>query len=308
LTDVLVDGCWVLVQCTEWAPAFFRWPKSGTAELPEEQKKSAEEAIHRLGTLEGTIERAQTLMGWVKDLKEPFTLIIRDLSALGGQSALEVATALRMVMEQKDRCCPQFRLILADTSEAIYLDRPDRSSLRTLTVQYRLPWFTKEEIRKLAEWSPEGLTGWEGPRAWEPLSLNDEALDCFLAHTGGQPQLVQRLLRGLQRLEPKSSALNKHHVEKQARELRLSPPDNAEFWQKDLDQLLEKESEMARPMRAYVLGQSLGPARFPPPSTERALFIAGWVKTGPDSRWGIASEFHAHLARNVLREFPEDRT
>lgn len=313
LTEVLEDQEWVLVCASEWAPDFFQWPnRMESKEKPDRQqdpeppeskipsvKEAAEKAIGKLGSGENTMERAEALIGWAKSLQNPFTLIIRDLSSLGDGPSLEVATTLRMVMERKERC-PHLRILVADTSESIYLDRPDRSGYRALTVQYRLPSLTREEIRKLAEWFSEGLDKWPIERLRQPLLLSDEALKKIFEHTGGQPLLVQRLLKGLQRFG--SITLDPGHVEQEARTLRLSPPDETKFWQKDLRDLLRKDPSLLTAMQAYLLGKSLGPARFPPPSAERALFIAGWVKLNSDGRWGISSQFHAHLAREVLQD------
>ncbi len=56
-------------------------------------------------------------------------------------------------------------------------------------------------------------------------------------------------------------------------------------------------------MRRYAAGETLGPARFPPPAAERALFINGWLRLNEDYRWGMTSEMHRRLAMPILDRF-----
>lgn len=76
--------------------------------------------------------------------------------------------------------------------------------------------------------------------------------------------------------------------------MRYSPPGRARYWREDLGRLLSEAPELVPAMESYVAGASLGPARFPPPAEERALFIAGWVRLNEMGRC-------THLARPMLQ-------
>lgn len=235
------------------------------------------------------------LFNWVKNLSAPFTFIIRNLLFLGEEISLQIATAIRVVAETARN--PFFKVLIASTSESVFLDFPYRSGLISLTNQYRILPFSVNEIKLLA---------CEGVDPPLHFSETDNALECFYGHTGGQRLLVNHMLRRLRELTSPletTRLVSVELVERAAREMRMLSPSQVKSWQEQLRAILKAEPELIQPMQAYVTGRTLGPARFPPPAKERFLFIAGWIGLNKVGRWGISSTFHAHLARPVLDQF-----
>ncbi|MBI4515093.1 MAG: hypothetical protein HY699_04665 [Deltaproteobacteria bacterium] len=292
----------VLVHGNAWGEELFEWPTD------QHRDETVINALRALGAGPNVVDRATALARWAATLTSPFTLLIRELSSMGEPAAVDVATALRVLRELDRNSYPNLHVLVTDTSEAIYVDSRDRSGYGALCHQYR--------IAPLGSAAIEALGGWEGPREkpkhkkdeiWPQLSFADGASEVFLEHTGGQRLLVRHLLHRLRERARSVGCANldlaRGDIEGAARQMGDSPPSEVKLWQEDLQQLLKREPNLVHRMRAYVLGETIGPAEFPPPANERSLFIAGWLKPDRDGRWGIASLFHVHLARPVLDEF-----
>lgn len=288
---------WVLVHAAHLASQLFQWGREVTAE----QKEVASPAINSLLSDANRTQRIKALVDWANPEKLPsdFTLIIRDLMMAGQENGIEVATALRTIRDQ--HLAPKLQIVLLSHSESTFQDRYDRSGYLSLLRQFRLPKLEAHEIGRLAAKRA-------GPdEAGVGLILEGAARDHFMDQTGGQPLLVQHLLRRLRQLaEGPITTVSVADVEQAGHHLRQSQPEQVAQWQEDLRRLLEQQPEMMATMKAYLLGQSLGPSRFPPPHQDRPLFIAGWVGVNRLGRWGIASEYHAHLAGPVMDELLEE--
>jgi hypothetical protein len=280
---------WVQVRGSAWDRAFFDCSLEAKPLLEKEGGSSLIEDIGRAAT---THERAKALVEWARLLKEPSTLILRDLSALGAPADQQVAEALAVVRETIR--LPNLRLVVADAFETIYQSTRNSSGLLRFCHAYRLAPLDEEAIRALAAHAADDR---------RPLILAGDALRSFIEHTGGQPLLVQHLLYRL--LSVARSQLDESDVEQAARRLRAAPPAEVGVWKSDLRRLLKEHPHLRQPMETYVAGGTLGPARFPPPSEESPLFIAGWVRLNRSRRWGIASGMHRDLARAVLDERSE---
>lgn len=305
------EETWVLVHAREWAQDFFDWsPKfksnkkisKKNDDNPDERSIVAE-AIERFGTVEGSTERAQSIAKWTKTLQKPFTLIIRDLMGLGPDKSLEIATALRSLRDHN--LAKKLKIVLVSHSESILGDLYDRSGYLYLLRQFRVPSRSDKEIIKLVGWLRQVS---EANASLQPhLSLSQEAVDALLDSTGGQPLLIQRMIKSLshlvKRVDSTEFCVNEMDVANASRLLRSTPPDQCRIWVEDLKNLLSVEPDLISTMRSYVTGHSLGRARFPPSANERPLFVAGWVGLDRLGRWGIKSSFHAHLARPVLDKF-----
>ena len=284
---------WIHVDSSAWDGSFFRRRSGDDRSGESGAQDQAVEAIEKLGLEQGVVNRTQALRRWSEKLERPFTLIICNLMALGSGPALEVATTLRRLREPRP-LCPNLRVVVSSPSESIFADQIDRSGYRALCEEYRLPSLDADDVARLA-----GTQSSDPDRS--PLSFEEKALERFLTHTGGQPLLVWHLLARLGGLVKKSAPATTAQVDEAARQMRYSPPGRAGYWQEDLRRLLTEAPELVSAMESYVAGASLGPARFPPPAEDRALFIAGWVRLNEMGRWGITSSFHAHLARPVLQ-------
>lgn len=280
---------YVVVRGDDWSPSLFQWHvESG---FPAELKKKAEKGIAAFGNEPGSTKKVEALKSWGEKLTKPFNLTLRNLTALGPDQALEAAIALRKIRERG--YCPHLQVLVAGSSESIFMGDRDVSGYRTLCCEYRLPSLTEDEILELARHDDQGRR----------LSLDlGDAIDPFIEQTGGRPLLVQSLL---QRLRELAGRLNRKKIgnlelARAAKQLRDAPPNIVKLWQDDLLSLLKKHRELGTTLNEYVLGKSIGRSSFPPPVEERPLFIAGWVGLNRLDRWAITSQLHAHLARPML--------
>jgi hypothetical protein len=278
---------WVQAWGTTWDPEFFLWSKNA-----ETLKEEGNPALQAFIQKEGVTEKAKVLTEWATQLEKPCTLFIRHLTALDSTNAMQAAIALAVMRER--HCCGLLRLVVADTFEKIYLSSSDHSGYWRFASVHRLSGLNKDAIERLAKYKSEN---------WRPLHLEGKSLDRFMEQTGGQPLLVKTLLNRIQ------SVCNKQRkcepsidvIEQEARKLRSAPPGEVRLWQNDLRRLLQVHPELRLTVEIY-LNKTLGPARFPPPSEERPLYIAGWLKLNQSGRWGITSLIHKDLARSVLDE------
>ncbi|MDS4039864.1 MAG: AAA-like domain-containing protein [Candidatus Competibacter sp.] len=284
---------WVICQSTDLDWEYFQKSSQIGNSDQDNQVKFVIEALFR-NRADNNVEINSEFNNWARNLKKPFNLIIRDLSAIGTNRALQIATTLRRLTDQKIYVdlekYKNFRFLVTDNSDFNFRDIQDRSGLSSVTYHYRLPTFSEDEIQFLAK----------------NLSIhfleNEKTLEQFHQYTGGHPLLVKSLLDRLKHLTGYSSetTVTKALILRACQQLRDSPPDQVRFWQKDLTDILERDGELISTMEAYVTGTTIGQERFPPPLIERPLFIAGWLGLNCFNRWGISSRFHANLARPVL--------
>ena len=286
---------WVLVWGSAWDRGFFQWSEHADDALRQEGN-AAIEAFGREGS---AIDRAKALKEWANQLDNrgrPCTLIIRHLTGLRELEAVQAAEALSVLRESRNG--GSLCLVVADTSETLYLPKKDISGYWRFSSAYRLAPLDDDSVRALAA---------RGSDDWRPLRFADKALEAFIGQTGGQPLLVQELLARLREStdRPKAKRVSEASVIQAATRMRSAPPSVVRLWQADLTGILNEHPELRSSMETYTLGRTLGPARFPPPPEERPLFIAGWVRINRAGRWGIASELHRDLAREVLDELGE---
>jgi hypothetical protein len=255
-------------------------------------------AIEEFGKQDGMPAKKAAIEEWAKHLTEPFTLMINDVTALGEDHVREMSQALRSVRDSGT--CPKLRVVIAGRNEQPFFDTPTVSGLYTLSHSYRPHAFAPNEIKILAAWNKKIENQQNG---WSALKLSNDAVERIVRHSGGQPLLVYHLLRQLQRLmnDTGKKITKEIDVDKASRLFRQSPPEVIRSWRDDLRHLLENDKDLLERIRSYVKGRTVGPINFPPPDDERELFLSGWLKQSPlTNRWGITSEFHAHLVRELL--------
>ncbi len=278
----------IYVQGDQWRPSLFDL-RGSKAEQGERTKL--------LGNFsKGTAaERAENLIVLAKTFQknsEKANFIIRDLELLGGESARNAATALRIASEREE--AKALQILIASTSESHFGDLYDSSGFAVMCERFRFAWFEKDEVQALAE-------GFEPPQAEKPcLELDDPANAQILDDTGGQPLLVQGLLQLLRQSQPTNRKPSVKDLRQAYRELRNSPPPAVEHWKQDLAARLGARPELVDVIRDYVAGYSLGTAQSLP-AAHASLAIAGWLRLDENTqRWKIASRLHAHLAQEVL--------
>lgn len=277
----------VLVHAEDWSKDHFNW--SHKSDVP----KAMETAVEQFGKESGPRSRARAISSAWATMKggrpEPFelTLIIRDITAI--EDSVEVALALRKLRDPEN-LCPGLQVIVTSPREDIFMETPEFSGYRSVADEFRPPYFTSKEIDLLS-----------GPK----LSLESDAKNRLMEHTGGHPLLVRHMIDRLQELARDTKKVTtSREIERAARQMRESPPAVVSFWQKELKQLFKKEPILVDSMRGYVMKtKSIGRQRFPPPGSERPLFFGGWLSLNQNDRWGITSRFHAHLARPIIDEF-----
>lgn len=289
-----LDARWALVRGSAWQRPLYRFgdgqKEISPAALAESEQAwwgQALQALDALGTKGTADERAAVLVEWGGQLKEPFHLLLRDLSGLDEEKALAVATALRIVRDSG--ACPQLRILIVSTAKTLFADTAERSGYLSLSHRFRLCGHGEAEIEALV--AAYGLT-----------LASAEVEREIPAETGGQPLLVQQLLGKLKEGAASSSEVTVHGLRRALRVLRGSLPAAAKHWCTDLKDILRKRPELVTALEAYVKDKTIGPAQFPPPAIERELFIAGWLRLNRLGRWGITSRIHADLARTVLDE------
>jgi hypothetical protein len=290
---------WVYVQGDKWRADFFK-PKErvNRLEVAKEGKDSVN-LLEQLGTLPTHIEKAEAFVRLAEHVENPFHLILRDLGGLGEEQGKAVAHALRSAGEEQV-VREKLRIVIVSSSEGAFEDQYDASGLAPMCERYRLAALNEEEVKLLA--------GWQPPKEHRlpKLTLSNESLNKAMKATGGQVLLVQRLLDNLRRMAPSSGDFkpDDRKMHKALQLLTKSPPSVTGRWKEDLRQRLEGNPDLIPVMRSYARGESLGGKNLPPPSTELGLMIGGWVRQHPTmDRWGIASKFHAHFAKQVLDRF-----
>ena len=238
---------WVLARGTPWGLECQRGPN------PEVQDGG--EKIRAAGAVSDPGEGSRLLADWAAGLPGPCTLVLRDFMSLGGKRALVLATSVRRVLEEGR--CPELRFLIISTAEGVFMDLPERSGLWPLCQRYRFASWSKDEVARLAGGAGAQATG-------RPLVLEPPALDALWHHTGGQPLLVQDLLRRLRELRlTQTEPLTADQVEANAAQQRRFPPEKTQLWKGGLHDLLVSDPELARDFGSYVAGATLGPTRFP---------------------------------------------
>jgi hypothetical protein len=272
---------WAFVQGAQWKPSLILTSRNEDATFKEQ--------IEKVGDLKRASEKADALVELARQVSSSFYFIVRDVGALGDKGAEALAEGFRLIRDVEE--CPDLRFVVGSDSESYFTDDVF-SGVLSMAYRYRLMPLSADEIRSLCG-EPAGA---------HPLAPDPEALRDIVRITGGQPALVQDLLGRLRSAARLAGAreVGKRDVRAVFRLQRRSPPGVTSLWKNELHKLLTERPELVDPMRRYVSGTTLGPARFPPPSHERPLMISGWVKLDQDGRWGISSELHADLARDVL--------
>lgn len=243
-----------------------------------------------------TLDRAKILMQLDNELPQPssiphrFTLIFRHLSKLPKPVSGQCAEALAVIRDHGH--CNKLRFVVADNRLSIYQPRGDASGFQRFCFTYRPAHWDTESIEVLANQLLSDQ---------ETKPIGEKTIAEILDFTGGQPLLVHDLLQRLHRLE--QPEIKPEDVIYASRQMRANPPAQTNAWSEDLHQILTDHPQLIEAMRRYAAGETLGPARFPPPAAERALFISGWLRLNEDYRWGMTSEMHRRLAMPILDQF-----
>lgn len=222
--------------------------------------------------------------------------MLHDLAALGQGPAAELAGDLRALCE---RWRDHLRVIAIDQSEALFTGTELGSSFLALSHEYRLDWWEAGRVEQHAKDSELR------PADADRSDQRDWFAKAVLLHTGGAPLLVEDLVRRIKDYAAERRQFGRDHLARGVRDQRAAPPTQTRFWQEYLRAVLGQSEELVFRLRAYVVGQSVDLTREVPPGVERPLFVGGWVREREDGRWGIASTFHASLARAVLDDLPE---
>jgi hypothetical protein len=285
---------WFFVNAGEWVPELVLRSVSSDPmprDISHDQQARFLDPLMALGRNVSAAKKAELLIRWAELLHSPTSLIIR---ITGNDIPASSAHAFRMIREGRDKC-PHLHLIIGTEAEATFTAQEFWSGYVGLANCYRLSSFGAVEIRK--------LLAWHAHQGRKPgLVLSDQAMDQVLDCTGGQPLLVQSLMRRIVESDI-GKKIAATEIDKLFQQMKRSPPEAVQFWPSDLRNILKARPELISAMRAYATGDfTIGPARFPPPSQERPLMVSGWVKLDRLGRWGIASHLHASLARPVLDE------
>lgn len=284
-------GCpWLSVKGNDWNRDIFGFSNDfeGYADIPLSTHAPLRDLlsiVENLGNAEMALaQKTHDLKTWLKNNKErQVVLIFRDISALGPTLATEIGHVFRQVFDGAASGIKLSVLIL-DTSSWAFLDAAEASGYAPLCYQYRLPFLCNKEIGELLK--------------FYQLSYDDEILDRVFDQTGGQLLLVQDCLRRLSLDDDKTLTLKA--VNKTIKNMRNNPPGSVKKWQIELGKILDTYPELVKSLRAYVNYHSISAQRFPPPSQELPLFLAGWLKTNRLGCWAITSSLHADLANDVL--------
>jgi hypothetical protein len=278
---VLGKAPWMFFYGATWLPSL---AKVSDAAKPLEE--DAFQALEEMSKAGGADRKADALIRWAGELRTDFHLIIRDFSELGEEDSRELAQAFRLIRDSQR--CPRLHILAGSSSES-YLTDTLFSSFLPMTYRYRMRPLQEEDIRLLLY------------RVFDKdVSVAEDALKRLEDLLGGQPFLIQRLLRRIAEGRGGRTEIDVKDVEGAFRLEKRSPPSVVQSWQRDLAAILKAHPELREPMRSYVAGATLGLGGHPPNDSERPLFVAGWLRARSDNRWGIASELHATLARTVL--------
>lgn len=209
-------------------------------------------------------------------------LIIRHAQG-NDKFTIALAETLRRFSEFSPTA-PSLQVLNFASSYYPFSDKPECS--RYAACQYKLANLSGEHIASLF--------------AEDHMPQKKKIIQHVLEHTGGQPTLVTHLLQRLKELKNGKNEFDKDSIDEAMRRIRVSPPLECAAWIEHLKSALKSNPALAHRFEAYVRGESIGPTYFPPLPDERELFVSGWVGLDQDGRWGITSQFHAHLARQVL--------
>lgn len=275
---------WAFVHGAQWKPALIL---TSTILTSTGEHERVANTIESIGSLEKASEKAEALISWADEMKsEVFYLLVRDFAALGNDQAHALADALRLIRDLDK--CHNLRLIVGSDSESYFADDVF-SGMLSMAFRYRVMPFSEGETAALCAEVRDGIS----------LNPDPEALREIQRVTGGQPALVQDLLGRIRSLN--CIEVGKKEVGRAFQIQRRSPPGVTRLWKAELRKLLAERRDLLEPMRRYAAGRSLGASRFPPPPNERPLMISGWLRLDQSSeRWGISSEIHADLVRDVL--------
>lgn len=271
---------WAFVHGAQWEPSLIQT----SFEIDSDIKDTVTERLHDVGSRKSPSEKADALVDLASMVQSPFYLIVRDFAALKEEGAKSFGEAFRLIRDLKK--CPDLKLVVGSDSESYFADDVF-SGLLSMSHRYRLMPFKHEEIDKL-------FANLKGEAS---VHLDSTAIDEIINVTGGQQALVKDLLDRL--ISGGRDEIQRKDIRETFRAQRRSPPGVTRLWREELRKLLKERVELVDPLRRYVSGATLGPSRFPPPSDERPLMVAGWLRLIHD-RWGISSEMHADLARDVL--------
>ena len=274
---------WAFVHGAQWEPSLIQTSFEDDSDIED-----VTERLRNVGNRKSPSEKADALVDLAKRVASPFYLIVRDFAALKEEGAKSFGEAFRLIRDLKK--CPELKLVVGSDSESYFADDVF-SGLLSVSHRYRLMPFKQEEIDKL----------FANMKGEAPVHLGATAIDEIINVTGGQQVLVKDLLDRL--VSEGRKEIQRKDIRETFRAQRRSPPGVTRLWKEELRKLLKERGELVDPLRRYVSGATLGPSRFPPPSDERPLMIGGWLRLHLGDRWGIASEMHADLARDVLERF-----
>jgi hypothetical protein len=283
---------WIFAQGDRWTPSLFE---------VSDRKLFGEGILKDLITDKSFLtsllnDDSATAAGHIVDWASKYNgkkinLLIRDLGRLskdpleassksaGQRAALALSKAAEFKIVSN-----RIRLVLVDTSEDNFKDTYDASGLARLCWRFRLPWFGTKEVSRLAGHDLFNIC----------LAEKEDALDEFMMVTGGQPLLVQSLLRELEELEGELDILA---VQRGYRWLRDHPPSSVERWKKDL---ANSDGAVLEALKDFTAGGKR--------SKEQgllqqhvSLFYSGWIRFDELTRnWKISSMLHGDYAQAVL--------
>jgi hypothetical protein len=308
--------CWIYAQGDKWRRSFFEpeIPQGGPAgnSSAEDLKDRAtllekgKEALEKFGGRDDAgkagrvteAERAEHLVRWAAELdgqQQKVYLILRDFEGLGSKDeALAMAVALRIAGENQF-VRSRLRILVVSSSGESFNDLADASGFGAMCDRYRLAWLRMEEIDRLAsEFQPD-----DSSTAASPISLDPHCLEAVMEGTGGQPYLVQNLLRFLGEkglFQPQPGAMRQV-----LREMRAAPPPAVAHWTADLRGRLDGNRALEQSLRPFLSGVTQGETELS--SELSSLFLGGWLRFDWQTRrWKVSSKIHRSLALEVLEQ------
>lgn len=254
---------------------------SDNSSEPENDLGEKLKNLHRLQSAEDIYEYFVEL----NKLNRSVDMVFYNPSDFSSSSA-NIFQALRSVRDDERLfSIHHLRVMIINNSDGPFLSTLENSPYLPIANCFRIAFFTTAEIEALG-------------RYYFKSEPNVELVELIEKRTGGHSCLVQVLIKNIRGSH--KSLTSSSQIESAYRKMKKEPPDVAKIWMTRLTATLEKQRELILSLKAYLNGQTLGKLRMPPPAIERSLFIGGWLRQYGNGRWGISSDFHAHLARRVL--------
>lgn len=240
-----------------------------------------------------------------KNSKNNIHFIFYEMSAMNPEARSALANGIRSFRdsqpEQRETSSlpPTNKLFITilNSSEAPLMDTLVSSGLWNMSKCFRLPRLDQKEILELLKHY------FKAPTTIKAKDLREGVILEIMRNTGGQPHLVQLFLQRLIKIVGDKSSvtsINTDHTDLASSQLKRDPPRCSIFWKEELKAIISRDPELRLVMASYIQNQTLSRFRYPPHANERSLYISGWLDENTMGRWGISSQFHAQLAREVI--------